>query len=75
MYSGYICYAYLWAQAAVVADEALSAGSDEKDFYQGKLYSANFYYQRVLPRTEALSKTMMSGVKNLLDKEFDPFTL
>ena len=73
MFSGYICYAYLWAKASAVSLAEFAAGNSEKDFYQGKIYSSQFYYQRILPRTEGLKRTMMSGVKNLLDKEFDPF--
>lgn len=73
MYSGYICYAYLWAKASSIALAALIKSDEEKDFYQAKIYSANFYYQRILPRTESLKITMSSGIENVLDKTCDPF--
>jgi alkylation response protein AidB-like acyl-CoA dehydrogenase len=73
MYSGYITFAYLWAQAAAVASKALDAGSEDKDFYQTKIYSAKFYYQRILTRTAALKQSMVSGVANVLDESIDPF--
>ena len=75
MYSGYVCYAYLWSKASALALQELAAGTSDKEFYQGKLYSTQFYYERILPRTEGLKRTMMSGVTNLLDKEFDPFAV
>ena len=73
MYSGYVTYAYLWARAALVASEALAAGTTETEFYEAKLYTAKFYYQRILPRVDSLKATMMSGVTNVLDDAVNPF--
>lgn len=73
MYSGYVTYAYLFAQSAVIAQQALDAGSTETEFYKAKLYLAQFYYQRLLPRTASLASTMVSGVENLLSNNIDPF--
>jgi alkylation response protein AidB-like acyl-CoA dehydrogenase len=73
MYSGYVCYAFFWAKAIIVAHNALEANTEEKEFYQAKLYTAQFYYQRLLPRTESLKTTMLSGVSNLLDDTINPF--
>lgn len=75
MFSGYVCYAYLWAKASALSLAELDAGNDDKSFYQRKLYASQFYYQRILPRTESLKLTMMSGVKNLLDEDIDPFSM
>jgi hypothetical protein len=74
MYAGYVVYAYLWAQACVVADQALQNNTDDH-FYQGKFYTARFFFQRLLPRTAGLKVSMTSGVENLLSKEFDPFAV
>jgi hypothetical protein len=73
MYSGYVSYAYFWAKAVAVASSALENGDQDKDFYNAKLYTAKFYYQRLLPRTESLKTTMLSGVENLLDEAVNPF--
>jgi hypothetical protein len=73
MYSGYVSYAYFWAKAVSVASAALESGDQDKDFYTAKLYTAKFYYQRLLPRTESLKTTMLSGVENLLDEAINPF--
>ncbi|MCR8922550.1 acyl-CoA dehydrogenase C-terminal domain-containing protein [Dasania sp. GY-MA-18] len=73
MYSGYITYAYLWAKAAAVAQQKLNDSDD--DFYRNKVYSAQFYFQRILPRTASLEQTMMSGVNNLISEQVDPFAM
>lgn len=69
MYSGYVVYAYLWARAAKTA---MDSGNTD-DFYSAKVKTARFYFQRVLPRSQALAIAMKSGVGNLLafdDSEF-----
>ncbi|SMF40833.1 hypothetical protein SAMN02745866_02646 [Alteromonadaceae bacterium Bs31] len=71
MYSGYVALAYFWARAAEIALQ--KSESAEKDFYLGKLKTARFYYQRILPRTRALAVTIKSGAANLMDIEEEQF--
>ncbi len=73
MYSGYLCYAYFWAKASVVAHDAMNNSASEKDFYQAKLYTAQFFYERLLPRTESYRSTMLSGSHNVLNDDINPF--
>lgn len=73
MYSGYVCLAYFWATAALKAHEAIEAGTTEKAFYQSKLKTAKFYYDRILPRTRMHVAAMKSGADNLLDMAEDEF--
>jgi len=73
MYSGYICYAYFWAKAVAIASENLSASDNDKDFYEAKIYTAQYFYERLLPRTESLKTTMLSGVENVLNEKINPF--
>lgn len=65
MYSGYTVLAWIWAQAAVVADKALAGETADRDFYQGKLNTARFYFERLLPRTLALAAGIRAGVGTL----------
>ncbi len=51
MYSGYVVLAYLWGRMALVAQQKLAEGTEDKAFYESKLHTARFYYQRILPRT------------------------
>ena len=69
MYSGYITLGYYWARMAEQAQKALDAGTDEADFYNAKIKTANFYFQRILPRTESHKLAMLNGVDSLMDLE------
>jgi hypothetical protein len=41
------------ARAALKAQAALDAGSDETSFYRAKLATARFYMDQILPRAQA----------------------
>lgn len=73
MYSGYACLAYFWAEMAKVASAKLAAGTTEESFYQGKLKTAKFYYQRILPRTLMHKAVLLSGADNLMGMEVADF--
>ncbi|WP_421869498.1 acyl-CoA dehydrogenase C-terminal domain-containing protein [Motiliproteus sp.] len=66
MYSGYIVLGYFWARSAQIAQQKLAEGTTEEAFYQAKLATANFYFARILPRTQTLATTMTSGADNLM---------
>lgn len=73
MYSGYSMLAYFWALAAKKAQDVLAEGTSEEAFYQAKITTARFYFQRILPRTQAHAATMKSGVDNLMDLDVEAF--
>ncbi len=73
MYSGYVALAYFWARAAATAAEKLGNGSSEPGFYQAKITTARFYYQRILPRTLTHAAAIRSGMDNLLDLPAEDF--
>lgn len=56
--------AYLWARAAEIALE--KRAGDEAVFYQAKLDTARFYYERILPQTGALMSMIMSGCSSMM---------
>ncbi|USE37089.1 acyl-CoA dehydrogenase C-terminal domain-containing protein [Endozoicomonas sp. SCSIO W0465] len=66
MYSGYACLAYFWARMALTATEALANGTTEEGFYQAKIQTAQFYFQRLLPRAQMHKACIESGADNLL---------
>ncbi|NVK41022.1 MAG: acyl-CoA dehydrogenase C-terminal domain-containing protein [Oceanospirillaceae bacterium] len=74
MYSGYTVLAYIWAQSAVKAQQALAAGSSETAFYQSKLATARFYFRRILPRNEGLAVSMADSAETLLSLEEEAFS-
>lgn len=69
MYSGYVTMAYFWAQMAVVALEKLKDGDADKAFYEAKIHTARFYFERLLPRTLTHKEAMLSGSDNLMELE------
>ncbi len=74
MYSGYILLAYMWAIVAEKAHQKLSEPEcKDQQFYKAKIKTARFYYDRILPRTKSLVKTMTASNKSLMsipDEDF-----
>jgi alkylation response protein AidB-like acyl-CoA dehydrogenase len=75
MFSGYVVMAYFWAQMAQAAYEKLATDVENRDFYRAKIKTAEFYFERMLPRTKSLAVTMMADPKTLmqLDEELLSF--
>ena len=74
MYSGYLTMAYVWALQAAVAQEKLdNGGLDQPEFYQAKLQTAEFYFERLLPRAQAHAGSVLSPSKTLMQMEADHF--
>lgn len=72
MYSGYVVFAYIWARMALVADGKIAEGSEDA-FYQSKIHTARFYFDRLLPRIHAHASAARSGAENLMalpDQDF-----
>jgi hypothetical protein len=71
MYSGYVVMGYFWAQMAQKAYEKLAGNCENRDFYRAKIKTAEFYFDRVLPRTKSLGKTMMANPKSVMQLDQD----
>lgn len=68
---GFVAVAFMWAKTAKLA---LSKQDDDPSgFYRGKLKTARFYYERVLPETGALFSMIMAGGESIMDLEEDLF--
>ena len=70
-YSGYACLAWCWARMAVVAHDARQQPDADQAFLQAKIDTAQFYMERILPRTLALRESMLAPTMSLqaLDDE------
>jgi 3-(methylsulfanyl)propanoyl-CoA dehydrogenase len=73
MYSGYVCLAYFWAKMVSVAQEKLAEGTTEEAYYKTKLQTAQFYYDRILPRTLAHAQMISAGAESMMAVEEDNF--
>ena len=62
--------------AAVASEKLDKSGDDSEDFYRAKLATAEFYYERLLPRAQAHATSMLSPTRSLmqLDAEHMAFT-
>lgn len=74
MYSGYVSLAYMWARMAQVAYEKLAAGTDQPEFYKAKIQTAEFYFERLLPRAKAHAECMMASPKSLMKMKAENFS-
>ncbi|MEH6515808.1 MAG: acyl-CoA dehydrogenase C-terminal domain-containing protein [Halioglobus sp.] len=67
MYSGYVTLAFFWAKMAVLARQKIAQADGDVSFYEAKLMTARFYFDRILPRTLAHKKSLESGAENLME--------
>lgn len=66
MFSGYVTMAYFWAEMAQTAYEKLAGEVEDRDFYRAKIKTAEFYFERILPRIKSHAATMMADPKTLM---------
>jgi alkylation response protein AidB-like acyl-CoA dehydrogenase len=67
--AGLTVYAYMWAR---MAEAAFRADQDD-DFYLGKLHTARFFMQRLLPQSKALAESVRAGSSLLMDMPLAAF--
>ena len=74
MFAGYTTVAYFWAVSAVAAQRCLKeGGKQEKGFYEAKLATAEFYYQRIMPRVLAHEAAIKNGVDSMMELDESQF--
>eukprot|EP00759_Apiculatamorpha_spiralis_P051842 PhF_6_TR5518/c0_g1_i2/m.7831 len=66
MYSGYITLGWYWFRIANVARKAIAEGRDKDGFYLAKVQTAEFYFDRILPRAEGHAKMMLAPSKSIM---------
>ena len=65
LFSGYVALSYMWAQMAELAQRKINEGADP-DFYTAKMATAQFYFQRILPRAEAHARAAVAGADTVM---------
>lgn len=73
MFAGYVTLGYFWSKAAIIAEQAIEDGKGDKDFYQAKIEMANFYYERLMPRADALVESIGNGAETLMAMDAERF--
>ena len=59
---GYVAYAYMWSRMAATAQ---ASQAQEPAFYDAKLATARFYFDRMLPRVLSLQASIRAGSASL----------
>ncbi|MCF8167250.1 MAG: acyl-CoA dehydrogenase C-terminal domain-containing protein [Rhodoferax sp.] len=77
MYSGYIMMAYYWALQAAQASQLLASGkgSESAEFYTAKIQTAEFYFERLLPRANAHRAAALAATSAVMQMKLDNFQL
>ena len=64
---GFVSIAHAWIK---VLEVSFKEYEQNKDFYEDKIQTANFYFKRVLPRAESHFKTATSGSDYIMNFKF-----
>ena len=70
---GYVAMGYCFAKAAKISAAALEAGTDDKAFYEAKIITARFFFDRLLPPVMAQMMAITSGKASMMDMPEDAF--
>ena len=66
MFSGYAYMAYMFVRMSAVATAQLAAGEGDAVFLQEKLHTANFFFERILPRADMHAKTLKASADSVM---------
>ena len=64
---GYVSVAYAWIK---VLEVSFKDFDENKKFYEDKINTAKFYFEKVLPRAEQHYKSAISGSSNIMNFKF-----
>jgi alkylation response protein AidB-like acyl-CoA dehydrogenase len=75
MYSGYVMMAYFWALQADKAVELLANGKgrESADFYRAKIQTAEFYFERLLPRASTHKTCALAPTRSVMQMDKEDF--
>ena len=75
MLCGYVIVGYMWLRMSIVAEAKLKDSDNEKAFYQAKLQTSKFYFDRILPRADGHLACIKSGGESMMamDEEYFSF--
>lgn len=71
MYSGYTVLTWFWARMASVAKQQLI--DNNSAFYRVKVETANFYFKKILPRSQALRIQIENGSEAVMSGDIEDF--
>lgn len=76
MYSGFVTMAYFWGlQVAVAYEKLANGGNESKEFYAAKIATAEFYFERLLPRAKSHAEACLAPPKSIMQLPADLFSM
>ncbi len=72
MLAGYVLVGWMWLRSARVAQEKLAGSALDADFYRGKLRTARFYFEKLLPRISLHAALIDAGGDCLREAPSNP---
>ena len=66
MYSGYAFMAFMWGMMSAAAEKQLATGEGDIEFYQEKLHTAEFFFERMLPQAHFHAKSITASLESLM---------
>ena len=73
MFAGYVTLGYFWSKAAIISEQAIAQGKGDEKFYRSKIQTADFYYERLMPRADALIESIANGSDSMMAMDVDSF--
>ena len=71
---GVVTLGLMWLKMAKVAQARLTAGGEDKAFYEAKLVTARYYAERFLPEVGALRRKLEAGSEAMMALDEDAFS-
>jgi alkylation response protein AidB-like acyl-CoA dehydrogenase len=68
---GFALGGWLLAKSAAIAERKLAGGASDRKFLQGKIASARFYAEHILPQTLALARVVEAGSGSVVETDAD----
>ena len=68
-----VAMGYMWARMVKVARTKASDANGNAAFYENKVKTARFFFQRILPESGSLFSQIMAGGSSLMDLDIDAF--
>ncbi|HET9445113.1 MAG TPA: acyl-CoA dehydrogenase [Steroidobacteraceae bacterium] len=68
---GFTLGGWLLAKSAAIAERKLASGPSDRRYLEGKIASARFYADHILPQTLALARVVDAGARSVVDANAD----
>lgn len=66
MFSGYLYMAFMWAKMSLEAHKQLAEGRGDVEFLKAKIHTADFFFAKMLPATDALGKQILAPLDSVM---------